>query len=117
VWNVGRTQPGPVELTVEAAISRVLAAERTARERIVEAESRAGAIEEAGRERAQAIASRTERRMLRARDAFDDATRSALSTIAGEISPADREQPDAADRELLVDAVVALAARLAGDIA
>ena len=115
--TVGRTRAGPVERNVEAAISRVLAAERAARGAVVEAERRAGAIEEGGRERAQAIASRTERRMLRARDAFDDTTRSALSAIAGEISSADREKPDAAERNAIADAVIALAARLTGDIA
>ena len=112
-----RTPTGSAETAVEAAISRVLAAERTAHDAVADAEHRASAIDEAARERVQAIATRTERRMQRARAAFEDATQSTLAAIAAETSSDDREQPDAAERRALADAVVALAAKLTGEAA
>jgi hypothetical protein len=109
---VTRTQP--LESAVEAAIGSVLAAERAASDAVADAQRKAVTVDEAARERVQAITSRTERRMQRVRAAFEDMTRSAVGAIASEASLYDHGEPDAADRRAVADAVAALAAKLTG---
>jgi hypothetical protein len=98
---------------VEAAIAKVLAAERAAGDAVAQAKTDAAAIGDQARERARAIAQRAERRMERVRTAFETATRDALADIAAAVEVTDhRELATAADRERIAAAVAALAARL-----
>lgn len=103
------------DAAVEAAIAKVLAAERAAGDTVARANTDAAAIADRARERARAIAQRTERRMERVRAAFDAATRAALADIATAVEITDhRELATSTDRSRLVAAVAALASTLTG---
>jgi vacuolar-type H+-ATPase subunit H len=110
---MAKTAPSSHASAVEAAIGRVLAAERTAGEAVAQAAHEAAAIVEEARARAQAIAARAERRMRRAGDAYEAATAAAIANTAADTSAAHVRHTEEDDRQLRT-AVAALAASLTG---
>ena len=98
---------------VDAAIARVLGAERDARDAVLAAERTAAAMAEAGRAAARAVAERTERRIRQVRVAFEaraSAEVTALDAAAAEAGARHDLTPDELAR--LDAAVATLAARL-----
>jgi vacuolar-type H+-ATPase subunit H len=67
---MSRKPPPSADTAVDEAIGRVLAAERAARDDVVNAASESAAIVDRAREAARAIAERTERRMNSVRRNF-----------------------------------------------
>lgn len=105
----------PVDAAVEAAIAELLAAERSAREAVSRSHAEAAALADAARECARAIAQRAERRMQRARAEYDAATQVSLAEVAASAADIEtRNAPTATDRDRLLEAIAALAARLTG---
>jgi vacuolar-type H+-ATPase subunit H len=103
------------DAAVEAAIARILDAERMAHEAVSRARAEATAIAEAARARARATAQRTENRLRCVQVAYEAATQAALDQLAASATAAGgRDVPTAVDRDRLARAVVALAARLTG---
>lgn len=99
----------------DAAIARVLAAERSAREAIGAAQHRVVAIAEAARRDAAARAARSEARVGRIVAAFERRTADELAAIDAEIAALAQPAPlDDADRSRVRDAVRALARELVG---
>ena len=114
---VSARQNAHSDAAVEAAIARVLAAERAARDALAQARVDAAAITDAARERARAFGERTERRMQRVRNAYDAATEAGLADIAADAARIEEsERQTSADRMKLVAAVGALAALLTGEL-
>jgi RPA family protein len=101
------------ELGVEAAMARVLDAERQAREAVEAAQAEAAHIAEAARAAQRQLAERTRARMARVREAFARAVQAELDRIDAEARalPA-HDEPDARDLARLDRAVAALAAKL-----
>ncbi|HTP45680.1 MAG TPA: hypothetical protein VMQ50_01990 [Casimicrobiaceae bacterium] len=103
------------DTAVEAAIARILDAERAARETVSRAQAEAAAITDAARARARATAQRTEQRLRRVQAAYEGATQAQLDQLAAaKTAVGSRDAPTAVDRDRLAGAVVALAARLTG---
>ena len=99
----------------DAAIVRVLGAEREARRSIERARAETDEIAEQARLSARQTAERAERRIRRAVDAFERDIAARLAEIDGEAAALDPEQPLTADERALLQAAVAtLARRLAG---
>ncbi len=104
------------DTAVEEAIAQVLAAERAAADSVAQANRDGAAIADQARERARAIAQRTEGRMERVRAAFEAATQAQLADIAVAVEVIDdRAPPTPGDRDRLAAAVTALAATLTGE--
>jgi len=105
----------PPDTAVEAAIARVLDAERAAGEAVARAQAEAAVMTDAARARARATAQRTEQRLRRVQAAYEGATQAALDQFAvAKTAVGGRDTPTAVDRDRLAGAVVALAARLTG---
>lgn len=111
---MSKTTSSPATSAVEAAIARILGAESAAREAIAQAERDAAASVEAARAEAQEIASRAEKRIRRAGDAYERETAARLAAIAESAAIADDPNASAFDDTHLAASVAALAARLTG---
>jgi vacuolar-type H+-ATPase subunit H len=103
----------PSKADAAAAIDQVLAAETAAREAMEACRKEAEAILEAARDDARAIGRRANERISRLHARCDELVRSRVAELRAQASPeAVRTRLDAADRELLAQAVERLAARL-----
>lgn len=99
----------------DAAIARVLAAERQALQAIDAARVQAQHSDEAARAAARALAERTERRLRRVGEAFDEHTRQALAQLDDEATRWAQAGSDAAaDHDAVEQAVARLARELIG---
>jgi hypothetical protein len=99
----------------DAAITRVLGAERTARHAIEQARAETEEIAELARHAARRTAERAERRVRCVTQAFERDLATRLAAIDAEGAALDLPAPLGADeRALLQAAVAALAAQLAG---
>lgn len=99
----------------DAAIARVLGAERQARRSIEQARAETGEIAERARSGARAMAERAERRIRCVTQAFERDLAARLAEIDAEGAALDQAPPLAADeRAALQAAVTALARQLAG---
>ncbi len=99
----------------DAAIARVLGAEREARRSIEQARAETDEIAEQARRSARATGERVERRMRCVTDAFERDIAARLAEIDAEGAALDEASPlTAGERTLLQDAVAALARHLAG---
>ena len=94
-----------------AAIARVLAAERDARQAIAAAEADVTHIAEAARAAARAIAERTEQRLQRVVECIERDTAARLAAIDAEAAALDPQHTDTAADDAAVCAAVALLAR------
>lgn len=100
---------------VEAAIMRVLEAERAARAAAEDAHRHAAERVEQARARAAQVAKRAERRIRRIHSAFERRVAAEEASVEAEISAlAEAEVTDAQSRLVEVDAVAQLAAALTG---
>lgn len=100
---------------VEAAIARVLAAERESQEAIAAAHAEAAAIAERSRAGVRALAEHTQRRMRRLRAAFERRTGAELASLQMQAEALAAPQPPAADDDARVAGAVArLVAELTG---
>lgn len=103
----------PAEGAVEAAITRILSAERDARQTVAQATRDAAAMSENARRASRALAERTERRIGAARAAFGAAVAAKVAAIDAEATAQDTSQPlSADDLDHLDVAIAALAAEL-----
>jgi hypothetical protein len=103
----------PAETAVEAAITRVLSAERDAREAVAQATRDAAAMSENARGAARALAERTERRIGTVRAAFEAVVAADVAAIDADATAQDASQPlSADDLHRLERAIAALAAEL-----
>ena len=103
------------DVAADAAIDRVLAAEREARDLVGSATSEAAAIVEAARGAARAIAERNERRVRCLREAFAARAAREIAAIDAEIGAQDAKRelsPD--DLARLERALAALSIELTG---
>ena len=108
--------PSSTNNAVEAAISRVLNAERAAHEDVERATHEAAAIVEDARATARAIAERTERRIRSVRAAFESrATREAAAIDAEALAQDAARELTPEDLARLERAVAALSDALTGD--
>jgi hypothetical protein len=99
----------------EAAIARVLRAEREARESIVRAQAEVLEIAERARKDARTLAERTERRIRVVVQAFERELAERLAEIDAEAAGLERAEPIDADEQAAVQrAVEALAQQLIG---
>ena len=106
----------PSETAVEAAIARVLAAERDAHEAVEHATREAEAMNEKARADARALAERTERRIQRARAAYERMVSTEVAAIDAQAASQDEQQTLSADDwHRLERALETLAAELTGD--
>ena len=92
---------------VEAAIARVLAAERGAQQAIAAARAEAAAIAERSRAEARSVAEQTQRRMRRLRAAFERRTEAELAALQLQAEALAAPQPPDADDGVRVDGAVA----------
>ena len=100
---------------VEAAIARVLAAERDGRDAADQARRDADALEERARAAARALADRTARRIARIRSAYEARVAAEVAAIDAQAAAHDAvEALSAEDTERLDAALSRLAAELAG---
>lgn len=100
---------------VEAAIARVLDAERASRLAVAAAETEAAAAVEAARATVRAIALRTEARIRGVRAAFERSTAREVAALDATAAEAAQARPlDADDEARLAAATSALAVRLTG---
>lgn len=107
--------PRPTSDPAEAAIARVLQAERDARESIEHAHRQAEQIAESARASARAVAERTERRIRAVVGSFEQELARRLAVIDGEAARmATPHVPGDAELRALDSAVHALAAELTG---
>jgi hypothetical protein len=103
----------PAEAAVEAAIARVLNAERDAREAVAQATRDAAAMNENARGVARALAERTERRIRAVRAAFEATVAVEVAAIDAEATAQDASGPlSTNDLERLERTIAALAAEL-----
>lgn len=112
---MSRRSTALTDLAAEAAIDRVLAAEREAGDLVASATSEAGAIVEAARSAARAIAERNERRIRGLREAFAARAAREIAAIDAEVRAQDAKRelsPD--DLARLERAVAALCVELTG---
>jgi len=110
--------PSSADAAVEAAISRVLDAERAAHEDVDRAARDAAAIAEAARATARAIIERNERRIRTLRTNFETRARHEVAAIEARALEQDTRReltPD--DLARLQRAVAALARELTGGLA
>jgi len=106
----------PSETAVEAAIARVLAAEREAHEAVAQATRDADALNERARAEARALAERTERRIQAARAAYERRVIAEIAAIDALAASQDVQQPlSREDRQRLERALEMLARELTGD--
>jgi hypothetical protein len=102
---------------VEAAIARVLACERDARDAIARAGREAAELAEAGRAAARAVGERTETRIRSVRAAFERRLAAELDALhAAEDAIVDDEPIAGDDLARLDRAIAALAAELTGGV-
>jgi F0F1-type ATP synthase membrane subunit b/b' len=105
--------PRVVDFDVDAAMARVLQAERDARAAVAQAQQEAMNIAEAARAEARAVAERRRERLARVHARVEQQLQSALAAIGAEAQALPvRDDPDAAARERLERAVDALAQAL-----
>jgi hypothetical protein len=105
----------PSETAVEAAITRVLAAERDAHEAVARATRDADALNEKARAEARALAERTERRIQAARAAYERRVSAEVAAIDAQAASQDVQQALSADDwQRLERALETLAAELTG---
>ncbi len=110
---MSRKPPPPADTAVDEAIGRVLAAERAARDDVVNAASESAAIVDRAREAARAIAERTERRMHCVRERFAARTAREIADIDAEATAQDAARSlSTEDLVRLERAVAALCAEL-----
>jgi hypothetical protein len=112
---MSRVEALPPEAAIEAAIARVLAAERDAREAVERATRNADALNEKARADARALADRTERRIRSVRAAYERKVTEEIAAIDAQAASQDVLQalsPD--DGRRLERALQALAAELTG---
>jgi hypothetical protein len=99
----------------EAAIARVLAAERDARASIEQAHAEVHHIAENARTAVRSLGERTEHRIRRVVDAFESELAARLAEIEAEAASLERPQPISADeREALQRALLLLARQTIG---
>ncbi len=111
-------EPPPTQAAAEAAITRVLTAERDALETIAQALRDAEAMNENARAAARALGERTERRIRAVRGAFAARVAAEVAAIDAQAAAQDAGQPLSADElDRLERAVAALAAELTGGMA
>lgn len=110
-----RTMATPEEDSAEAAINRVLAAERRARDNIAHCEVEAAAQVTAARSRAKRVAERADARMSQLRTRIERRTADDVSALRAQAADIRRlpVAPDA-DPQRLEEAAARLAARLTG---
>jgi hypothetical protein len=102
--------PRIFDRAADAAIARVLAAERDARASVRAAQAQVEAMAEAARADSRALAERTERRVRGVASAFERDTALRLAQIESQVADLQHAPPpDAADRAALRRAVAALA--------
>ena len=106
--------PGYDAVRVEAAIARVLQAERDARDRVEHCAREAEAIVESAREQARQIARRAAHRSIRVQRWSAATLRQRLAELAEQQARAERDAPPAAMAEQVAAAVQRLAAELTG---
>ena len=112
---MSRAEALPLEATIEAAIARVLAAERDAREAVARATRDADALNEKARADARALADRTERRIRSVRAAYERKVAAEIAAIDAQAASQDERQAlSAEDLQRLERALGALAAELTG---
>jgi hypothetical protein len=100
---------------VEAAIARVLASERAARDAVARARDEAVGMTEASRAAARALHERTERRIRALHAAFDRKVSAELAALEAEAAGLVRHEELSAGEQARVErAVVVLAAELTG---
>jgi hypothetical protein len=100
---------------VEAAIARVLASERAARDAVARDRDEAAAMTEAARGEARALHDRTERRMRALRAAFERKVSTELAALEAEAAALVKHEELSADEQARVArAAAALAAELTG---
>jgi hypothetical protein len=100
---------------VDAAIARVLEAERAARDAVVQAGETAAAMTEEARAAARTLAERTERRIRGIRAAFEERATAEVAALDATAAATSQERALGADELARVEAAVAaLAASLTG---
>ena len=100
---------------IDAAIARVLEAERAARDAVAQAGATAAATTEEARAAARTLAERTERRIRGIRAAFEEQATAEVAALEATAAETSMEHPLGPDELARVDAAVAaLAARLTG---
>lgn len=105
----------PSETAVEGAIARVLAAERDAHAAVGRATREAEAMNEKARADARALAERTERRIQRARAAYERTVSAEVAAIDAQAASQDEQQTLSVDDwHRLERALETLAAELTG---
>lgn len=110
---MSRKPPPSADTAVDEAIGRVLAAERAARDDVVNAASESAAIVDRAREAARAIAERTERRMHGVRERFAARTAREIADIDAEATAQDAAFSLSTEDLVCLDrAVAALCAEL-----
>jgi vacuolar-type H+-ATPase subunit H len=110
-----RDRRPPSDADVDAAISRVLAAEQAAREAIAATERESDALIDAARADARAIGERTERRIRVARERFEAKVEQEVDAIRREAAALETRHVPTADEVARVErAVRTLAAELTG---
>ena len=108
--------PSPTGTAVDAAISRVLDAERAAREDVERATREAAALVEDARTTARAVAERAERRIRNLRAAFETrALRDVAAIDAQSLAQDAVRELTPQDLDRLERAVAALSTALIGD--
>ena len=110
------SEQSPSAATVaEASIARVLAAERSARDAVAQANQDAKTLEERARAEARSLAERTERRINAIRLAFDARARAEVAAIEAQASTGDANGSLSQEDMLRLDrAMAAMAAELSG---
>ncbi|MFO1324424.1 MAG: hypothetical protein U1F15_10195 [Burkholderiales bacterium] len=107
---MSRTPPPSADAAVEAAIERVLSAERQARDAVEQAARDAAALADAARADARAVAERTDRRIRNLRATFATRAEREIAALDAEAALQDAARElSAADLERLAQAVDALA--------
>ena len=110
-------EPFPSSEAVEAAISKVLAAEREARESVVACRRHAEELIEAARQQARLISERCERRMQAIRQCHAQALAQRLAAFQDESNRLKKAYvPAAEELSRLRHAVATLAGECTGDI-
>lgn len=104
---MSRRPPPSTDVAAEAAIARVLAVERDARDDVTRASSDASAIIESSRNAARAIAERAERRIRRVREAFADHAAQQIAAIDAEVAAQDAARELSPDDLLRLERAVA----------
>lgn len=118
VETMPSTESTPAERAVEAEISRVLTAERDAKDAVAHATRDAVERNERARAAARALAERTEGRIRAVRAASEARTAAEVAAIDAQSAEQDTSQPlSADDLRHLERALAALATELTGEVA